>query len=105
MFKQYKRLEKGEFKNALLDLTCAPLFSYEINDEFLTNEDKIKDIIKTALKNYWITSIQVRKVQSLENHADSELFEYGFYISRLENYEGQDIVEIKNNWNLFEWNG
>ena len=34
MFKQYKRLEKGEFKNALLDLTCAPLFSYEINDEF-----------------------------------------------------------------------
>ena len=107
MFGQYSRLVEGNPKHALIDLTGCPTFTFNLNDEAskkLVLTGVMWKLLKKWDKRKYLTAVGTKEMPS-ENSLAGLVKEHAYSIIRVEEVEGNKLLELRNPWGVFEWSG
>ena len=107
LFGGYLRLETGDVRKALVDLTGCPTFTYRLNSE--ETQPKIIDGSFFADLSYWneqnyLITATTREVPP-ENSIAGLIREHAYCVLRTASADGTRLLQLRNPWGVFEWTG
>jgi calpain-15 len=107
MFGGYSKLVLGDVRDALIDMTGCPSFTETLNDEkMLSNseKDQLWNEIKESLSKKYIV-VSGTKMFKAETSNTGLIKEHAYSILRVADVEGHKIINLRNPWGLFDWEG
>jgi len=107
MFGGYSHLVFGDVRDALIDMTGCPSVTYHLSDEQIAPKIKNNEFwqeIKDWINKKYIVVSGTKEFKT-DSSAMGLVKEHAYSILRAVEVDGHKILNLRNPWGLFEWDG